>query len=102
MRTTFDFRIDNVINNLEKSTKSSLNWFRENHLKAKADICHLLVSSDESCTAKIKDFSSEENLLGLRFDSDLSFENQFTYLCRKTSQKLLALARISHYMDLNK
>ena len=97
-----DFRIDNVINNLEKCTKSSLNWFRENDLKAKADKCHFLVSSDKSCTAKIKDFSIEENLLGLKFDTDLSFENQFTSLCRRTSQKLLALARISHYMDLNK
>ena len=53
----FDFNLDNVISNLEKSTNSLLNWFRENHMKANADKCHLLVSSDESCTAKIEDFS---------------------------------------------
>ena len=52
----FDFNLDNVISNLEKSTNSLLNWFRENHMKANADKCHLLVSSDESCTAKIEDF----------------------------------------------
>ena len=102
----FDFNLDNVISNLEKSTNSLLNWFRENHMKANADKCHLLVSSDESCTAKIEDFSiknsTEEKLLGVKFDSNLSFEGHVTSLCKKASQKLHALARISHYMDLNK
>ena len=48
-------------------------------MKANADNCHLLVSSDESCTAKIEDFSiknsTEEKRLGVKFDSNLSFEN---------------------------
>ena len=51
----FSFSLDNVISNLEKFTNSLLNWFRENHMKANADKCHLLVSSIESCTAKIED-----------------------------------------------
>ena len=51
----FDFDLDNVISNL-KPTNSLLNWFRENHMKTNADKCHLLASSDESCTAKIEDF----------------------------------------------
>ena len=97
---------DNVISNLEKSTNSLLNWFRENNMKANADKCHLLVSSDESCTANTEDFniknSTEEKLLGGKFDSNLSFESHVTSLCKKASQKLHALARISHSMDLNK
>ena len=101
----FDFNLDNVISNLEKSTNSLLNWFRENHMKANANKCHLLVSFDESCTAKIEDFniknSTEEKLLGVKFDSNLSFENHVTSLFKKASQKLHALARISYYMDLN-
>ena len=75
-------------------------------MKANADKCHLLVSSDEVCTAKIEDFtienSTEEKLLGIKFDSNLSFEGHVTSLCKKASQKLHALGRISHYMDLNK
>ena len=75
-------------------------------MKTNADKCHLLVSSDESCTDKIEDFniksSTEEKLLGVKFDSNLSFESHITSLCKKASQKLHALARISHYMDLNK
>ena len=38
----------------------------------------------------------------LNFDSNLSFESHITSLCKKASQKLHALARISHYIDLNK
>ena len=102
----FDFNLDNVTSNLENFTNSLLNWFRENHMKANADKCHLLVNFEESCTAKIEDFSiknsTEEKLLGVKFDSNLSFEGHVTSLCKKASQKLHALARISHYMDLNK
>ena len=100
----FDFNLDNVICNLKKSTNSVLTWFRENHMKANADKCHLLVSSDESCTAKIEDFniknSTKEKLLGAKFDSNLSFENHVTSLCKKASQKLHALAIISHFHRL--
>ena len=101
----FDFNLDNVIGNLEKSTNSLLNWFRENHMKANADKCHLSVSSDGSCTTKIEDFSikiKRKRLLGVKLDSNLSFENHVTSLCKKASQKLHALGRISHCMDLTK
>ena len=100
------FNLDNVISNLEKSTNSLLTWFSENHMKVNANKCNLLVSFDERCTAKIEDFSiknsTEEKLLGVKFDCNLSFESHITSLCKKASQKLHALARISHYMDLNK
>ena len=69
----FDFNLGNVISNLENSL---LKWFRENQMKANADKCHLLVSFDESCTAEIEDFSiknsTEEKLLAVKFDSNLS------------------------------
>ena len=74
-------------------------------MKANDDKCHLVVSSDESCTAKIEDIiienDTEKRQLGVKFDSNLSFENHVTFLCKKASQKLHALARIPHYMDFN-
>ena len=61
-------------------------------MKANTDRYHLLVSSNENCTAKIEVFniknSTEEKLLEVKFDSDLSFENYVTSLCIKASQKL--------------
>ena len=96
----FDFNLDNVISNLEKPTNSLLSWFEENYMKAKTEKCHLFVSSDESCTAKIQVFriknSTEERLLEVNFDSNISFENHVTSLCKKPNQKLHAPARILH------
>ena len=43
------------------------------------------MSSDENCTAEIEYFSTnnstEEKLLGVKFDSNFSFENNVTSLC---------------------
>ena len=57
----FDFSLNNVRSNLDKSTNSLLNWFRDNHMKANDDKCHLVVSSDESCAAKIEDVIIENS-----------------------------------------
>ena len=82
-----DFNLGNVISNLKKSTNSLLNWFNENHMKANDDKCHLLVGSDESCTAKIEDFSiknsTKENLLRIKLDSNLSSENHVTSFVKR-------------------
>ena len=75
-------------------------------MKTNVHQCHLLVSSDGSCTARIENFdikaSSEEKMFGVKFDSNLSFENYDTSLCKKPRQKLHALPRVSHYVELNK
>ena len=100
-----NFNLDNVISNLKNLLSK---WFRENYMKANTNKCHVFVSSDESSTAKIEDFniknSTEEKLLWVKFGSNLSSEYYVkrtkTTLCKKASQKLHTLARISHYRDL--
>ena len=44
----------------------------------------------------------EQKLLGIKFDSSLSFKGHITSLCNKASQKLHALAVIVNYMNLPK
>ena len=44
----------------------------------------------------------EQVLLGITIDSNLSSEEHINNLCKKASQKLNALARISGYMDIQK
>ena len=46
--------------------------------------------------------SKEEKLLGIIFDQAPSFKQHVKTLCKKVSQKLHALARISYYMDTEK
>ena len=65
-------------------------------MEANAHNYYLLLSTDEKFTAKIEDFniknSTKEKLLGLKFESDLVFENLVTFFCKRTSQKLYILA----------
>ena len=46
--------------------------------------------------------STEENFLVMTFDQSLSFKQHVKALCKKASQKLHVLARISRYMDTEK
>ena len=44
--------------------------------------------------------SQKEILLGINLDRELKFEDHVNFMCKKTSQKLYALARIALFMDL--
>ena len=101
-----DFNLEEVIQKLELTTNNLFEWFKNNHMKANTDKCHLLVTRYTDVTAKIGEFdvknSREEKLLGVKIDSKLSFENHVSSLCKKASQKLHALARVVNFMDLAK
>ena len=44
----------------------------------------------------------KQEVSGITIDSNLSFEEHVNNICKKASQKLNALARISSYMDIQK
>ena len=79
---------------------------QRNHMKANTDKSHFLVTEDTDVTVKVGEFNvknnRKENLLGIKIDSNLSFENHVYSLCKKTSQKLHALTRVVCFMDLAK
>ena len=99
------FGLDKVIKKWTY-TNNLLKRFHENHMKANAGKCHLLVTTNSAVSANIEEFvinnSNEEKLLGIKIDTKLSLENHVSSLCKKASQKLHALARIVNYMDLSK
>ena len=74
-------------------------WFKENHLKANGEDCHLLVTTNKPTFIDIKGniitSGQKENLLGIKFNSALSFENRVTDLCKKVILKLHALATVA-------
>ena len=71
-------------------------------MKSNNDKCHLLVTTEKSVSINIDGSNVTNKLLGIKFDSSLTFEGHITNLCKKASQKLHALARIVSYMDLPK
>ena len=75
-------------------------------MKVNADKCYLLITDNYEASANINKFeiesSKKEELLGISIDTRLFFEKLITSLCKKASQKLYVLARMTHYMDLGK
>ncbi len=95
--------IPQVISNLEMDVKNLLSWIKYNGLKANPDKFHLLLSDtniDLSMQVdKYEIFNSlSQKLLGVKIDNKLKFNIYVESLCKKASQKLHGLSRVSKYM----
>ena len=70
-----------------------------NYLKANPGKSQLLLTSNHEASIKIDDTdiksSSSKNLLGVIIDNKLTFNERVSKLCKKASNKLHALTRIS-------
>ena len=95
-----------VIEELETSSSILFKWLQTNYMKVNTDKSHLLLSGNVSLTSnidnKLIESENEQVLLGVTIDSNLSFEKHINNLCKKASQKLNALARISGYINFQK
>ena len=72
-------------------------------MKASADKCHLLLIKNENFEANINENRISntrfEKPLGVTFDNQLNFNHHISKICKTASNKLLALAKVSHYID---
>ena len=75
-------------------------------MKAKASKCHFFLSRYQHTSININRFviksSNSEKLLGIVININFTFEGHINTLCRKGSQKLHALSRISQYLPEHK
>ena len=97
----FDFgaTTEDVIKKLEEQSELLIEWYRCNYLKPNPDKWHK-GSSDFINIDGQKIFNSEnEKVLGIYFDNKLNFEHHIGKLCKKASQKLHALGRVSSFMS---
>ena len=98
--------IPTVISELQAISTKVLNWFGNNHMKAKPGECHLLLSTKSSEVVAIDGIqiksSTAETLLGIIIDSELNFDNHLSAICNKVSRKINALGWIANYMSLEK
>ena len=98
--------------NLEKMKEVLLNdlnkvtgWFFENYLVLNAGKCHFICLgiNTENETFIFKDTimnnSKEEKILGVIIDNRLTFSSHIRELCKKASQKISALSRISNQLN---
>ena len=86
---------EEVISQLEKSSKSIFAWFENNGMKANPDKCHLLLSKNENFEANVNENritnTRFEKLLGVTFDNQLNFNHHISKICKTASNKLHAL-----------
>ena len=91
--------IHNIIPNLEQASDILPKWFQDNYLKTNPDKYHVLLSKASETQLIVKNVpiasSCCEKLLGIKIDHKLSFEPHVESLCKKASQKLNALARLT-------
>ena len=75
-------------------------------MKSNDDKCHLIVVNNDNAVLKLGNENlaacKSVELLGVKIDNNLDFKEHVTKLCKKGSQKLHALARISKYLDKEK
>ena len=78
----------------------------DNQMKANPDKCHFICSSNLKTSIMIENRqihnSTCEKLLGVFFDSKLTFQSHIGNICKKAAHKLNAISRITPYMDFNK
>ena len=81
-------------------------WFHDNYLKANSGKSHVMLTTDNKQKINVKGspISNEKivKLLGLTVDNKLSFEPHLNFVCKKVSQKLHALARVSEFISKKK
>ena len=96
--------IELLLQKLERETSILNEWFAFNHLKSNNDKNKLLVTHGNTVSVKIGNevikSDTSVKLLGITIDNKLSFQEHVRKMCRKISQKIHALGRISKYVNL--
>ena len=86
--------------------KTLFKLFNDNHMKANPDKCYFIYSSSVKTSIMIEkeqiSNSSCEELLGVFFNSKLTFQSRTGNICIKASQKLNSISRITRCIDFNK
>ena len=100
----FSGSTDDVIKKLEEDAFYLLKWYENNYLVPNPDKWHPLLSeTGENLSIfignKFISNSNNEKILGVYFDNKLNFNTHINKLCKKASQKLHALARVSNFMS---
>ena len=100
----FSLNIDKVVHKLEKQSTSLIEWYKFNYLKPNPDKWHLILSEKGSTNfvninGKYIFNSENQKVLEVYFDNKINFEYHLAKLCKKASQKLHVLARVSAFMS---
>ena len=93
-----------TLEKLEEAGKVLFEWFPNNFLRANADKCHLILSTDEPFSIDIDNEviknSNNKKLLRINLNNRLGFDTHVANICNRVSKKFHALARSSQYINI--
>ena len=99
--------VEILLSGLQDESLTLLKWFDSNYLKLNPDKCKLLVTNHEedvsiSLDNEVIRGNKSVKLLGIKIDNKLDFNDHISSICKKTSLKLHALARVAPLMKREK
>ena len=107
-----DTNIETITSTLNNDIINVYNWFKNNHLSLNEDKCQFFIierpgtSRNEIAEINIHNKAIYETkkgkLLGITFDKNINMNDHIKSICKKASNKLYALARISTYLNEHK
>ena len=104
--------IDPIVTNLNEELEILNNWFKENSMLLNEDKCKLMIVESKQNKRSDKAMITinnnpivevnEAKLLGITFDSHLTFDKHIKSICKSAGKKLSALSRLAPYLGSNK
>ena len=99
-----DSKLENIVKLPEENADKLFDWFSNNYLKENPDKCHLLVNTTGNIRICVRNEtisnSSNQKLLGIRFNSNIRFDDHVASLCKKASQKLNVPTRVQELRNI--
>ena len=95
-------KLYDVQSKLESESLILLEWFHDNYLKANSGKSHVMLTDNKlKINVKGGTISNEKivKLLGVAVDNKFSFETHPNLVCKKVSQKLHTLTRVSNFIS---
>ena len=93
-----DLKLENIVKLLGENADKLFGWFSNKYLKANPDKCYLLVNTTGNIRINVRNEtssnSSNQELLGICFNSNFRFDDHVASFCKKASQKLNALQKL--------
>ena len=90
--------------NLRKSFNTMDQRFYENYMVLNAGKCHFMCLGNNTENETflfhniLMENSKEQKILGVIIDNKLNFKSYISELCKKASQKIAALSRLTSYL----
>ena len=98
--------LEEVILSLQSSSEKLFQWLSDNQIKGNTEKCHLTMNTDQSVNfqlvGSLLERSDCENILGVKNDYKLNFDQHLKTLRSKANNKFRALARVTSYMNAEK